>query len=55
MFRIYKRIDYIYFYNAYMVAQDNSDIFLQSTEKYVLGNDVSAVDRRVGRNASMVK
>ena len=43
IFRTSKRIDIAHFYNAYMVAQDNTDAFLQCTAKDGLGNDMSAV------------
>ena len=47
--RTRNRIDLAHFHNAYRVAQDNPDAFLQWT-----ANDVSAT-RRKGRKDSLVK
>jgi hypothetical protein len=54
MYRIRKRIDLADFYNAYMVAQNNPDAFLQRTAKEISGNGGYVV-ARASRKSSMVK
>ena len=54
MFRIRNRIDLADFYNAYMVAQNNPDSFLQHSAKEIFGKGECVV-ARTGRKSSIVK
>jgi len=54
MYRIRNRIDLADFRNAYMVAQNNPDTFLQHSAKEIFGKGGCAV-ARTGRKSSIVK
>ena len=54
IYRIRKRIDLTDFHNAYMVAQNNPDTFLQHSAKEILGKGECIVTR-TGRKSSIVK
>jgi hypothetical protein len=54
IYRIRKRIDLADFHNAYMVAQNNPDAFLQHSAKEIFGKGEYVV-ARTGRKSSIVK
>lgn len=54
IYRIRNRIDLTDFYNAYMVAQNNPNTFLQHSAKEIFGKGRYVV-ARTGRKSSIVK
>jgi hypothetical protein len=54
IYRIRKRINLANFHNAYMVAQNNPNAFLQHSAKEIFGKDKYIV-ARTGRKSSIVK